>query len=60
MAGRLTSATLEGPSGISGKYRVLKTKNTLEVKPGDMLSGARVQQLIDSSRIDLTITVPKK
>ena len=62
MAGLAKSATLEGPfrSGPTDKYRVLRTKNTLEIRPGQMLTEKNVSDLIRVSRLDLTIVAPKK
>jgi len=62
MAGLAKSATLEGPikSGPTDTYRVLRTKNTLEIRPGQMLAEKAVSDLIRVSRLDLTIVVPKK
>jgi len=62
MAGLPKSATLEGPikSGPTDRYRVLRTKNTLEIRPGQMLAEKDVRDLIQVSRLDLTIVAPKK
>jgi len=60
MAGLAKSAVLEGPTGISGKYTVVKTKNTLDPRPGQVLTEKEVESFIRASRIDLTINAPKK
>jgi hypothetical protein len=55
------SATLEGPLlRRHGEYRVVKTKNTLEVKPQEYLTERKVEDLIRTGKIDLTIVSPKK
>jgi len=55
------TATLEGPIlRRKGEFRVLKTKNTLEVKPQDYLTENQVDALIRAGRLDITIVAPKK
>lgn len=55
------TATLEGPLlRRKMEYRVLKTKNTLQVKPQDYLNEAQVEGLIRAGAIDITILTPKK
>jgi hypothetical protein len=55
------TATLEGPLVRRHmEYRVLKTKNTLEVKPQDYLTESQVDTLIRVGKLDITILTPKK
>ncbi len=55
------TATLEGPNlRRKGEYRVVKTRNTLEIKPQDHLTEVEVEDMIRQGRIDITFIAPKR
>ncbi len=55
------TATLEGPNlRRKGEYRVVKTRNTLEIKPQDHLTEVQVEDMIRQGRIDITFIAPKR
>ena len=56
------SATIEllrRPTADGKTYRVIKTKNTLEIKPGELLNEREVKSIISGRKIDLSIVGEK-